>query len=103
LARHSSFWDGLFAQTPTYQIAEGVRVAFFVAVAYTEDEMSTTFQRKLREAASLVSRERNIAVQAVLVDATQKKSASKEKDPELREMLNELNDASDKKDEDDAS
>jgi hypothetical protein len=91
LARHSSFWDGLLAQTPTYQIAEGVRVAFFVAVAYTEEEMNIDFQRKLREAAALVSRARNVAVQAVLVDATQKKSASREKDAELRQMLDDLN------------
>jgi len=87
LVRHKSFWDGILAQTPTYQVAEGVRLAFFVAVAYTEEEMNAEFQDKLKQAARIVSDAREIKVHAILVDATPKKSASNEKDEELSEML----------------
>jgi len=87
LVRHKSFWDGILAQTPTYQVAEGVRLAFFVAVAYTEEEMNAEFQGKLKQAARIVSDAREIKVHAILVDATPKKSASNEKDEELSEML----------------
>lgn len=90
LVRNTGFWDGLLAQTPTYQVAEGVRVAFFVAIAYSEKEMNPDFRNKLREGAQLVSQARGLRVRAVLVDATQKKSASKEKDEELSEILREM-------------
>lgn len=96
LARNSRFWEGLLAQTPTYQIAEGVRVAFFVAIAYKEDEMSLEFQEKLRRAARLVSAERGVVVKTVLVDATQKKSASKEKDQALKDSLNDMEEDGDR-------
>lgn len=90
LARHSAFWEGILAQTPTYQVAEGVKTAIFVAIAYSESEMSLEFQAKLRQAASLVSEQKKIRVRAVLVDATQKVSGSKARDPELKAMLDEL-------------
>lgn len=90
LARHGSFWDGILSQTPTYQVAEEVKAAIFVAIAYSDTEMSLEFQVKLRQAAKLVSEQKKIKVQAVLVDATQKVSGSKAKDRELKAMLGEL-------------
>ena len=90
LVRHKAFWDGILAQTPTYQIAEGVRDAIFVAIAYSEEEMSLEFQGKLRRAAEIVSDQKGIKVRAVLVDATQKVSGSKVRDPKLKGMLNEV-------------
>jgi hypothetical protein len=95
LARHGRFWDGILAQTPTYQIAEGVRLAFFVAIAYSEDEMNNEFQQTLRQAAAIVAGARNVEVRTVIVDASPKKSASKETDSELLELLRESSDDTD--------
>lgn len=87
LARNTSFWDGLAAQTPTYQWAEGVRTAFFVAIAYKEEELSKEFRAQLQQGAKIVSEQRGVLVRAVLVDATRKSSASKEKDADLKREI----------------
>ena len=65
LARNSSFWDGLTAQTPTYMWAEDVRAAFFVAVAYKEEELTLEFRARLQEAARIVSEAKGVDVRAV--------------------------------------
>ncbi len=80
-----------------------MRLAFFVAVAYSEDEMGPEFQSKLREAARIVSSERNVTVRTVIVDAPPKKSASKESDEELSELLRDSAREVDESDEPDQS
>jgi hypothetical protein len=87
LARNSSFWDGLTAQLPTYQIADGVKTGFFVAIAYKDEELDIGFQRKLDRAARLTSEAHGTRITAALVDATPEKSALKLKDPNLKSKI----------------
>src|SRR6185437_16627186 len=38
LVRNTAFWDGIMKQVPQYGRSEEVHVAYFVGVAYTDDE-----------------------------------------------------------------
>ncbi|MFI7156554.1 hypothetical protein [Micromonospora chalcea] len=88
LMSNSRFWDGILAQTPQYAISEEVHVAFFVAVAYTDDEMTSNHIDKVHKAARIASQRHGVDVRAVIVDARKKTSASKVKPP--KEMRDEL-------------
>jgi hypothetical protein len=77
LMRNSAFWDGILQQTPQYARSEEVKSAFLVAVAYTDEDMDPSRLDKIDQAARMASRENNIDVRAIVIDARQKLSASK--------------------------
>jgi hypothetical protein len=56
LMRNSSFWNGILQQTPQYARSEEVKAAYFVAVAYTDDEMTPSRLQKVDQAAQIASR-----------------------------------------------
>lgn len=87
LVRSSKFWDGLLAQQPAYQVAEGVRTGFFVAVGYTDNEVSDATREKLQRAAEITSASNDIDIKSVLIDARRKESASNLRDEELSDQL----------------
>lgn len=76
LMRNSKFWDGILAQAPQYAKSEEVTSAFFVAVAYTDDEMSESRVAKIAKAAKLASAHNSIDVIPIIIDARPKESAS---------------------------
>jgi hypothetical protein len=76
LMRNSKFWDGLLAQTPQYAKSEEVDCAYFVAVGFTDTELSEA-RRKSVEDATEVVRERGLKLRSIIVDARRKESASK--------------------------
>ena len=77
LMRNSGFWNGILQQTPQYARSEEVKCAFFVAVAYTDDEMAPSRLQKVEQAAQMVSNANHISVRTVIIDARRKVSASK--------------------------
>jgi hypothetical protein len=77
LVRNSQFWGGLQVQTPIYMKAEGVAVGFFVAIAFSDADLSAQRQEKVTKAAANVSTARNLAMHPVFIDARRKPSASK--------------------------
>ena len=76
LMRNSKFWDGLLAQVPQYAKSEEVTSAFFVAVAYTDEDLSQLRVTKVERAAALASAHNSIDIVAVVIDARPKPSAS---------------------------
>jgi hypothetical protein len=71
-----------------YAISERVKVAFFVAIAYTDNEMTSDHLAKAQKAADIASRRYNVDVRPVVVDARRKDSASRLKPPaDLRDEL----------------
>lgn len=81
LMRNTGFWDGILAQTPQYALSEEVKVGFFVAVAYKDEEMDHERVAKVEHAAKLVAAETSVYVVPVIIDARPKDSASKLKAP----------------------
>ncbi|MEU8368740.1 hypothetical protein [Micromonospora tulbaghiae] len=79
LMRNSGFWDGILEQTGKYAIAEEVTVAYFVAIAYEDSELTPEHHAKIRRAAQLSSEHHGITVIPIVVDARPKESASKTK------------------------
>jgi hypothetical protein len=77
LIRNSSFWDGVLAQAPQYAKSEEVQSVYFVAVAYTNEEMSPTRIEKVEQAGRIASSHNAIRVETVVIDARSKRSASK--------------------------
>ncbi|MDQ7906848.1 hypothetical protein RB614_20240 [Phytohabitans sp. ZYX-F-186] len=77
LMNNTKFWHGLLEQTPQYAISEEVKVAFFVAIGYTDEEMSAENAEMVERAAKLVARDKGIEVIPIVVDARRKDSASK--------------------------
>jgi hypothetical protein len=49
--RNSAFWDGIIKQVPAYTRAEEIHAAFFVGVAYTDEEMAEASREKVEKAA----------------------------------------------------
>ena len=82
LVNNSHFWDGILAQTPEYAIGSDVDVAYFVAIAYTDDEMAESLTNKVHRAAKIATERHGIQVRAVIIDARQKESGSKIKPPQ---------------------
>lgn len=88
LVRNSAFWDGIMKQVPAYARAEEIHAAFFVAVAYTDEEMSAASHDKVEKAAALASEKNGITISPLIIDARRKLSASKERmTPAEREEL----------------
>ncbi len=77
LANNSKFWDGLTVQTPTYQKAEGVGLAFFVAVAFTDQDLQRARTERVQLAAERAGAAHGTTIRAVIIDARRKQSASK--------------------------
>jgi hypothetical protein len=77
LMRNSKFWDGILAQVPQYAKSEEVTSAFFVAVAYTDADLSPQRVNKVERAAQLASAHNSLDIAAVIIDARLKLSASK--------------------------
>jgi hypothetical protein len=77
LANHSRFWHGLDTQTPTYMKAEGIRCGYFLAVQYTDKDLTSERIGRVRQKAKDVSDECGYSITPVFVDARPKKSASK--------------------------
>ncbi|GIG89217.1 hypothetical protein [Plantactinospora endophytica] len=94
LMSNSKFWDGILAQTPQYAMSEDVHVAFFVAIAYTDDEMTESQTNKIGQAARIASDRYNVEIRPIVVDARPKQSASKMKPPQ--DLRDELHGESDK-------
>ena len=77
LMRNSGFWNGILQQTPQYARSEEVKSAFFVAVAYTSEEMAASRLQKIEQAAQMASKVNHLDVRTVIIDARRKPSASK--------------------------
>ncbi|MGB2567711.1 hypothetical protein ACPFP2_04550 [Micromonospora citrea] len=88
LMSNSKFWDGILAQTPQYAMSEDVNVAFFVAIAYTDEEMAESNLDKIDKAARIASERYGLEIRPVVIDARHKDSASKMKPPQdMRDQL----------------
>ncbi|MGX4656835.1 hypothetical protein ACWCHM_24420 [Micromonospora sp. SCSIO 07396] len=88
LMSNSKFWDGILAQTPQYAISEGVDVAFFVAIAYTDEEMMESQINKINKAARIATEHYKVEIRPIVIDARNKASASKLRpSQELRDHL----------------
>jgi hypothetical protein len=79
LVRNSAFWDGIMKQVPAYTRAEEIHAAFFVGVAYTDEEMAAASREKVEKAAALASEKNGITITPLIIDARRKISASKER------------------------
>jgi hypothetical protein len=79
LVRNSAFWDGIMKQVPAYTRAEEIHAAFFVGVAYTDEEMAAASREKVEKAAALASEKNGITITPLIIDARRKLSASKER------------------------
>ena len=79
LVRNSAFWDGIMKQVPAYTRAEEIHAAFFVGVAYTDEEMAAASREKVEKAAALASEKNGITITPLMIDARRKVSASKER------------------------
>jgi hypothetical protein len=79
LVRNSAFWDGIMKQVPAYTRAEEIHAAFFVGVAYTDEEMAAASREKVEKAAALASEKNGITITPLIIDARRKVSASKER------------------------
>jgi hypothetical protein len=93
LMSNSKFWDSILDHTPRYAISEEVHVAFFVAIAYTDAEMSESRIHKVHKAARIASEHYKVEVRPIVIDARPKVSTSKIRPPQ--EMRDELHDDSD--------
>lgn len=92
LAKNSQFWDGILAQTPEYAIAEEVKIAIFVVIAFSDKDLEPDRTVRTREAGRIASELNSIQVDVVTIDARTKISASKKKmTREAREKLEEFN------------
>lgn len=78
LVRNNAFWDGIMKQVPAYTRAEEIHAAFFVGVAYTDEEMTAASREKVEKAAALASEKNGITITPLIIDARRKVSASKE-------------------------
>jgi hypothetical protein len=88
LVRNKAFWDGIMKQVPTYARAEEIHSAFFVAIAYTDDEIDSASHSMVEAAAALASEKNGIEIKPLIVDARRRVSASKERmSPEERADL----------------
>ena len=76
LMRNSKFWDGILAQVPQYAKSEEVVSAYFVAVAYTNEDISQLRVSKVERAATLASTNNSIDITPIIIDARPKPSAS---------------------------
>lgn len=85
LVRSSKFWDGILAQQPRYQLAEGVEYGVFLAIAYTDEELA--IKGKLDRAAEISSRRHGVKIHPILVDARKKESASNLRDRDAAREL----------------
>jgi len=104
LMRNSAFWDGILAQTTEYAISEEVKVAYFVAIAYTAEELTLARLEKIRRAAKLATDQSGVEVRPIIIDASRKESASDLQAPkELRDELHGRSSPSDADDLDDES
>jgi hypothetical protein len=77
LMSNSHFWDGILEQTKEYALAEEIKVVYFVAVAYEDNELKTERTEKIARAASMVGqRYPKVEVRPLIIDARPKESAS---------------------------
>jgi hypothetical protein len=79
LVRNTAFWDGIMKQVPTYARAEEIHSAFFVGVAYTDDELDSVSQSKIQNAATLVSKKIGIEIKPLIIDARRQLPGSKQR------------------------
>jgi hypothetical protein len=79
LVRNSAFWDGIMKQVPAYTRAEEIHAAFFIGVAYTDEEMAAASREKVEEAAALASEKNGITINPLIIDARRRLTASKER------------------------
>jgi hypothetical protein len=79
LVRNTAFWDGIMKQVPTYARAEEIHSAFFVGIAYTDDEMSSASQAMVQRASALASEKNGIEIMPLIIDARRRLSASKQR------------------------
>jgi hypothetical protein len=77
LAKNSQFWHGINTQTPLYMRAEGIRCGYFLAVQYTDNDLTKQRIQRVRRKAKDVSEECGYDIRPVFVDARPKRSASR--------------------------
>ncbi|MCP2324933.1 hypothetical protein HDA40_003440 [Hamadaea flava] len=78
LMSNSHFWDGILEQTKEYLIAEEIRVAYFVAVAFEDKDLDPKTTEKITRAAEIVARKHpDVEVRPMIIDARRQESASK--------------------------
>jgi len=77
LANNSNFWHGLSTQIKTYMLAEGIRCGYFLAVQYTDNDLSRERIKRVRDKAKQVGEECGYTIRPIFVDARPKRSASK--------------------------
>jgi hypothetical protein len=87
LVRSTHFWDGVLAQLPKYQVAEEVTRGIYVAIAYTDDDVSPRVLEKIDRAAAIASQASGKQITAVVIDARRKDSASRAHDEDLSDQL----------------
>lgn len=84
LTNNSKFWNGVKHQLPEYLTAEELKLGFFVAVAFTEKDLSEERQKLVRDAADAASEASGKEIRAMFVSALPKKSASKLTDKDVK-------------------
>jgi len=77
LANHSRFWHGIDTQTPTYMNAEGIRCGYFLAVQYTDRDLTPDRIARVHQKAKDVSEQCGYSITPVFLDARPKKPGSK--------------------------
>jgi hypothetical protein len=88
LVRNTAFWDGIMKQVPTYSRAEDIHAAYFVGIAYTDEELSAASTERVQQAAALASERNGIAITPLIIDARRQLSGSRVRmTPEEREEL----------------
>ena len=79
LVRNTAFWEGIMKQVPTYSKAEEIHSAFFVGVAYTDNEISSASQEMVKAAATLASEKNGIEIKPLIIDARRQLPGSKQR------------------------
>jgi hypothetical protein len=77
LANNSRFWHGIHTQTKTYMKAEGIRCGYFMAIQYTDNDLSIHRIEAVRRRASEIAAECGYEIKPIFVDARAKTSASR--------------------------
>lgn len=77
LTSNSHFWDGLQQQTIQYLESEEVKLGYFVAVGFHDQDFDENRINRLRQVAERRSDETGKDVRFAMIDARPKKSASK--------------------------
>jgi hypothetical protein len=77
LASNSNFWHGLTKQTVQYLKSEDLKYALFVCICFEDRHFDPVFRGEVKKLAEATSRQYNVNITPMFIDARPKKSASK--------------------------